>query len=159
MTEAPSRGPDAVAMLYYDDVAAAPRWLSSAFGLDISAEHTDANGAVMGAEMRVGSGRVMLLGGADDQLGMRSPKRLGSMTGGVYVVVDDVDGHYQRAQAAGATIVMPIQDMPYGSREYGALDHEGHYWSFGTYRLRSHLLQSLDERAPVVVRRLLRRHR
>lgn len=135
MTDAPASGSDAVAMLYYDDVAAAQEWLSSAFGFVTSAQHSDADGAVVGAEMRVGSGTVMLIGGADAQYGMRSPRKVGSMTGGVYVALDDVDAHYESAQAAGATIVLPLQDMEYGSREYGALDLEGHYWSFGTYRL------------------------
>jgi uncharacterized glyoxalase superfamily protein PhnB len=126
---------DAVAMLYYDDVAAAADWLTSAFGLAVSARHTGEDDQLVGAEMRAGTGRVMLLGGSDAQFGMRSPRQLGSMTGGVYITIDDVDAHYERARAAGATVVMPLQDMPYGSREYGALDLEGHYWGFGTYRL------------------------
>jgi uncharacterized glyoxalase superfamily protein PhnB len=40
------------------------------------------------------------------------------------------------AEAAGATIVLPLREMDYDSVEYGALDLEGHYWGFGTYRLR-----------------------
>jgi uncharacterized glyoxalase superfamily protein PhnB len=134
MTDVSAREPAMVTMLYYDDVAVAQEWLSSVFGLVASARHTDAEGMVVGAEMHMGSGRVMLLGGADSQHGMRSPRQDGSMTGGVYVALDDVDAQYEQSQAAGATIVLPLQDMPYGSREYGALDVEGHYWSFGTYR-------------------------
>jgi uncharacterized glyoxalase superfamily protein PhnB len=63
---------------------------------------------------------------------------LGAATGGVYVVLDSpaaVDAHHMVAETAGATIVMAPQDMDYGSREYDALDLEGHLWSFGTYRL------------------------
>jgi len=30
--------------------------------------------------------------------------------------------------------VRELHDTEYGSREYGALDPEGYFWSFGTYR-------------------------
>jgi uncharacterized glyoxalase superfamily protein PhnB len=39
-----------------------------------------------------------------------------------------------RSKAAGAEIVVDLQDMAYGSREYAARDLDGHLWSFGTYR-------------------------
>ncbi len=52
----------------------------------------------------------------------------------LYLVVEDPDAHHDRARAAGAEIVMPLTDQPYGSREYAALDPEGNVWSFGTYR-------------------------
>jgi uncharacterized glyoxalase superfamily protein PhnB len=47
--------------------------------------------------------------------------------------VRDVDAHYARAKGAGAEIVRPLDDTPYGSREYAARDPEGQVWSFGTY--------------------------
>ena len=122
-------------MLFCNDVATARNWLGTAFGFETSATHQDADGRVFGAELRLGDARVMLLGGDDEAaMGMRSPRTIGSMTGGVYVTLDDVDGHYEQSSRAGATIVMPIQNMEYGSREYGALDNEGHYWGFGSYR-------------------------
>jgi uncharacterized glyoxalase superfamily protein PhnB len=48
-------------------------------------------------------------------------------------VVPDVDARYERARAAGAEIVMPPQDLDYGSREFAVRDPEGNLWSFGTY--------------------------
>jgi uncharacterized glyoxalase superfamily protein PhnB len=48
-------------------------------------------------------------------------------------VVDDPDAHHERAVAAGATVVRPLEDMEYGSREYSVRDPEGNLWSFGTY--------------------------
>ena len=35
--------------------------------------------------------------------------------------------------AAGAEIIVGLEDTPYGSREYAARDLEGHVWSFGNY--------------------------
>jgi len=49
------------------------------------------------------------------------------------VVVADADAVLARAVAAGATIFRPIEDTPYGSREFGVRDPEGHSWSVGTY--------------------------
>jgi uncharacterized glyoxalase superfamily protein PhnB len=54
--------------------------------------------------------------------------------GWLYVVVEDVDAHYERAVAAGAEIVMEPADQDYGSRDYSCHDLEGNLWSFGTYR-------------------------
>jgi uncharacterized glyoxalase superfamily protein PhnB len=48
------------------------------------------------------------------------------------VMVDDVDRHHERAVAAGAMVVSPPRDMPYGVREYSARDLEGGLWSFMT---------------------------
>jgi uncharacterized glyoxalase superfamily protein PhnB len=36
-------------------------------------------------------------------------------TGSVYIVVEDPDGVYERARAAGATVVREIRDEDYGS--------------------------------------------
>jgi predicted enzyme related to lactoylglutathione lyase len=43
-----------------------------------------------------------------------------SSTQGIYVVVDDPDLHYERAEADGAQIVVGLTDQDYGSREYSA---------------------------------------
>jgi uncharacterized glyoxalase superfamily protein PhnB len=48
-------------------------------------------------------------------------------------VVPDADAAHARAVAAGATIIRPLQDTPYGSREFAVKDPEGHSWSAGTY--------------------------
>ena len=62
-----------------------------------------------------------------------SPAELGGTeTSSAYIVVPDADVVYARAQAAGATIVRALQDMPYGSREFAVRDPEGHTWSVGT---------------------------
>jgi uncharacterized glyoxalase superfamily protein PhnB len=51
---------------------------------------------------------------------------------GLYVVVDDVDAHYERARNAGATITFELADQPWGHRMYGAIDPEGHEWGFAS---------------------------
>ena len=47
--------------------------------------------------------------------------------------VDDVEKHFQTAQAAGAQITEPPTDQFYGDRRYTAVDPEGHVWFFATH--------------------------
>lgn len=119
----------------YHDAPAAIEWLARAFGLVPVAVHPDASGGVAHAELRVGSGWLMLSSArtGDDPLRMRTPRELGATTQCLCVVVDDPDAHHARAVAAGAEIVTPLEDKPYGGRDYCARDLEGHLWCFGTY--------------------------
>jgi uncharacterized glyoxalase superfamily protein PhnB len=48
---------------------------------------------------------------------------------GVVVNVDDVHAHFKQAQAAGATILSPVEETSSGKR-YRAEDLEGHRWMF-----------------------------
>jgi len=51
----------------------------------------------------------------------------------LYVYVDDVDAHYQHAVAHGATVVMPLEDRPWGDRLYQVRDPQGHQWTFAQH--------------------------
>jgi uncharacterized glyoxalase superfamily protein PhnB len=53
-----------------------------------------------------------------------------------YIRVDDVDAVYAEVQARGAAIDYPIGDTPYGFREFGVQDPDGHDIAIGE-RLRS----------------------
>ena len=123
-----------IAFLGYEDPAGAVDWLEQAFGFERSAVREDPDGKVVHAELRYGDGIIMLGSARNEAWGMRTPKELGAVTQGVYVVVDEVDAHYERARAAGAEIVREPIDTDYGSRDYMARDPEGNLWSFGTYR-------------------------
>lgn len=113
--------------LRYDDATAAIAFLTSALGLIEQSVHSD-SGVVAHAELSHGDGVVMI--------GSRGPEPGAFDTGRavIYLVVDDVDAHHDRAVAAGAEIVMGLTDQPYGSREYAVRDPEGNVWCVGTYR-------------------------
>ena len=113
--------------LLYEDGAAAIEFLTRAFGFREEMQTTGAAGGLH-AELEVapGGGRVYL-GQPPD--GFRNPGAVGR-TSLVYVLVDDVDGHYARAKAAGARIVEELNDLPFGYRRYGCADPQGHEWSF-----------------------------
>jgi uncharacterized glyoxalase superfamily protein PhnB len=128
--------------LRYRDARAAIEWFCSVLGFTRHAVYEGAGGVINHAELALGGGMIMLASvkeneqGKEDEQGRRfkAPAELGGVeTGSAYIVVPDADAVYARAQAAGATIVRPLQDMEYGSREFTVNDPEGHSWSVGTY--------------------------
>ena len=116
--------------LLYEDVPAALEFLTSAFGFRETMRYTDENGAVTHAEARLDDG-VVMLGHPGPEY--QSPKRLGVWSVLVHVYVDDVDAHFERARAVGATIVSEPVDQPYGDRRWDAEDPEGIRWSFAQH--------------------------
>ena len=124
-----------IAFLTYDDARGAVDWLEQAFGFERSSVHEGPNGKIAHAELRYGDGMVMLGTAGPNEFGLKTPKELGAVSQGVYVIVEDgIDAHHERALAAGAEIVREPNDTDYDSREYMARDPEGNIWSFGTYR-------------------------
>jgi uncharacterized glyoxalase superfamily protein PhnB len=123
-----------IPFLNYADAPAALDWLADAFGFERSEVHEGSNGTIAHAEMRFADGMIMLGSTGENDLGMKTPRELGAVNQGVYVIVDEgIDAHYERAVAAGAEVVRPIHDTDYGSRDYIVRDPEGNLWSFGTY--------------------------
>ena len=124
-----------IAFLTYDDAPAALDWLEEAFGFERSSVHEGPNDTIAHAEVTYGDGMIMLGNAGDNGLGMKTPRQLGAVTQGIYVIVDEgIDRHYEHARTAGAEIVRALHDTDYGSRDYMARDPEGNLWSFGTYR-------------------------
>jgi uncharacterized glyoxalase superfamily protein PhnB len=119
--------------LRYRDAEAALSWLQEAFGFVEKSVYRDDAGTIAHAELRLGTGLIMIgQYHGDGWLGGSTPDPLAS-TISIYAVVDDPATHYAHAKAAGAKIVRGLADMGYGSREYSARDLEGNLWSFGTY--------------------------
>jgi uncharacterized glyoxalase superfamily protein PhnB len=119
----------------YRDATAAIEWLCRAFGFERHLVVPDESGGIAHAQLRFGSGMIMLGSARDDNYGrlVRQPRDVGGDTMSAYVVVADCDAHYARAKAAGAEIVMEIEDKDYGGRGYTCRDCEGRLWSFGNY--------------------------
>jgi uncharacterized glyoxalase superfamily protein PhnB len=122
--------------LRYRNASAAIDWLCSVFGFERLVVYEGANGMIDHAELSLGGGMIMLGSARDDAYGrgFKSPGELDNLeTRSTYIVVADADAVFARAQAAGATVVRPLKDTGYGSREFTVKDPEGHSWSVGTY--------------------------
>ena len=122
--------------LRYHDAPGAMEWLCKVLGFERRAVFPGPKGTIAHAELTLNGGMVMLGSQRDDpyERSFKSPQELGGFeTCSTYVVVPDADAAYQRAQAAGATVVRPIADTHYGSRDFGVKDPEGHTWWVGNY--------------------------
>lgn len=115
--------------LLYEDAKAALDWLARVYGFKETLRFTEPDGRVTHAEMDAG-GALFMLGqpGGD----YRSPARTGHRHSFLHVTVDDVDAHFARAKAAGATILTEPKDEEYGTRSYRTEDLEGQRWDFAT---------------------------
>jgi uncharacterized glyoxalase superfamily protein PhnB len=118
--------------LIYRDAPAALRFLTEAFGFEETlVVPGDGEDVVAHAEMRWPRGGGIMLGS------VRTDALLGEQHSGVasvYVVTDEPDALFARATAAGAEVVVGLEDTSYGSRGFTVRDPEGNLWSFGTYR-------------------------
>jgi uncharacterized glyoxalase superfamily protein PhnB len=103
--------------LGYPDVPAAAKWLADAFGLRVRLRIGDHR-----IQMTFGNGAIVV--GQHEFLG--EPTRGAS----VLVRVEDVDAHWARACAAGATIVREPETHRFGERQYTVADVGGHRWTF-----------------------------
>ena len=120
-----------ISLLVCEDIAAMHDYLVRVYGLGAGTVERDEDGRAIHGEVRAGDG-VIWLHRVSPDFKLASPRMLGAATACTAVVVDDVDAHHAHAVAEGASIAYPPTDQPYGMREYGTHDPEGHLWSFMT---------------------------
>ncbi|ADB33295.1 Glyoxalase/bleomycin resistance protein/dioxygenase [Kribbella flavida DSM 17836] len=113
-------------VLYYEDPAAAARWLHTVFGLG-SWDRIPAEGEQPSwIELHIGLSAVLLF---KLEEGATVPRPVDH---GVWVYVDDLDAHFARSSEQGAKIVSEIHQ--HGYRCYEVDDLEGHRWTFAQAR-------------------------
>lgn len=123
-----------IPMLAYENGPEAMDWLIRAFGFTERDRRVE-DGRLTHGELDTGGGVIML---ATPSLHYHGPKKhreecdsarawhdVPYVIDGVLVYVDDVDAHFERAKAAGATILSPVE-----GQRYRAEDVEGHRWMF-----------------------------
>ncbi len=118
-----------IAILVYDELENAYDYLTRVFGFGPGELTRDPDGNVVHAEIQAGDGEFWLHM-ETPEFALHPPKKLGGASGTMAIMVDDVDAHHRFAVDQGATIRYEPVDQPYGYREYGAVDPEGHLWSF-----------------------------
>ena len=119
-------------ILRYNDARRAIRWLCATFGFAELFSVPESGQIVRHAQLKLGT-NIIMLGSVRPNERLASPQTLGAGTQALCVYVDNLDGHFQRAQAAGAEILSPPAKTDFGSYEYHIRDLEGHLWTFGTY--------------------------
>lgn len=122
----PARGfPHVVVELAYADPDSAVDWLAEVFGFRLVLRHPE-SGVTRHADLDTGGGIVMVRSTSDQYTTCTD----GHACKQVIVWVPDVDKHFERSAAAGADIVRPPTDKPWGLRQYLVRDLEGHLWEF-----------------------------
>ena len=131
--------PPVIPMISYEDGLAALDWLAKAFGFHERTRMTAPDGRLSHGEMEAGDGLIMLASPTPDYESPRHHREVCErarawstvpwIIDGVLVYVDDLDAHFARSKAAGATILSEIESGPPG-RRYRAEDFEGHRWFF-----------------------------
>ena len=112
------------------DVDGAVEFYARAFGAaQVGERHQAPNGTVV-SEIEIDGCRVGLATEAPD-LHTPSPETAGATTVRLSLVVDDPDAVAARAVDAGATLMFPVEDQPYGWRQGRVVDPFGHHWLVG----------------------------
>lgn len=119
--------------LFYDDVGAAIDWLVKAFGFEVRLRMTDKDGGVVHGELELAESLIML-GLTAENPAWESPQTFdGRVSQRLYIFVDNIDAHYERALSAGAKIIREPADQFWGDRVYECIDPEGHRWKFAQH--------------------------
>jgi PhnB protein len=114
--------------------AKAIEYYKEVFGAEEKFRMNGPDGRVGHAELRIGDSQIML---ADENPGMGQGHSSATTMGGspvsIHLYIQDVDHVVERAVAAGAKILKPVQDQFYGDRTGFLQDPFGHYWSVATH--------------------------
>ena len=109
--------------------AQAVEFYQSAFGADVLFRIDGEGGAVV-AQLSVGGAEFWVADESPEHLNF-SPETLGGGTARMVMVVADPDAMFERAVGAGAGVVVPVTDQPYGWRVGRVVDPFGHHWEIG----------------------------
>lgn len=117
----------ATAYLVVKGAADALAFYQRAFGATELFRLTDPSGKIGHAEMMIGSSHVFL---ADEwpDFGALSPASIGGSPVSMHLYVADTDAAVERAIAAGASLLRPIENMFYGDRTGMVADPFGYKW-------------------------------
>jgi len=99
-----------------------------AFGARELSRETTPDGRLISGRLRIGSSVLMLsdVFEGDDVI---SPSSAGATTVSLQLYTKDVDRAWDRAVAAGAKIVIPLDEAYWGERHGHLIDPFGHHWS------------------------------
>jgi len=108
--------------------AEAIEYYTRALGAVEISRHEDPPGRVLHADLQIGSSRIMLGEHAGvDPRGVDTFPRVS-----IYLYVEDADALFAQAVAAGARVLMAVEEKFYGNREGGIEDPYGIVWWLAT---------------------------
>jgi len=104
---------------FVDDAEKFVEFLKAAFGgVEVGRSVRD-DGKIANAQVRIGTSTVMT---------SEASTKYPAMPASYYLYVEDADAAMAQAVRSGATLEMPVADMPYGDRQGGIVDPCGNLW-------------------------------
>jgi PhnB protein len=113
------------------DGAAALDFYQDVFGARKLQEYRP-DGRLSHAELKIGGAYLMLAEERPEQEFI-APSPKGKAGTSAMVYLDDVDEAVERAVHAGARVVSPVEDQPFGDRSGTIVDPFGHRWMVSTH--------------------------
>ncbi len=89
--------------------------------------------SIINAELMIGDS-IILLSDEFRHGTCHSPKSIGGSCVMIHLYTEDVDTVFNQAISAGATVIMPVEDMFWGDRYGQLMDPFGHVWSVATHK-------------------------
>ena len=118
-------------LIVHDGVQALS-WYQKAFGAVELLRIPMPDGRIGHAELQMGTSRLMLADESAEAMA-KSAQAYGGSPMSLLFYVEDVDGVVARALAAGARLVLPVEDKFYGDRAGSMQDPFGHHWYLATH--------------------------
>jgi PhnB protein len=115
------------------NAAQALEFYEKAFGATESYKLMMPDGRLGHAEIRLGDSMIMLSDEFPED-GGKAPETLGGTPVSIHLYVEDVDGFFKKALAAGAKERKPVMDQFYGDRSGQLEDPFGHLWWVATHK-------------------------
>lgn len=116
-----------VPLLSVSDGIAAVEFYKAAFGAtELMVAKLPGNKVI--AELAIEGAKFMVADETPKELG---PRSLGGTTVRLNLIVADPDAVARRAVIAGATLMFPVTNQPYGLRQGRVVDPFGHHWMIG----------------------------
>ncbi len=125
--------PTVIPRLCFKDSRRAIEFYQRVFGAKEIMRLVDPDQRIGIAQIQIGNARIML---SDEypEFGAVSPETLGGSTVRIKLMVPDVDAVAERALAAGAKIVRPVEDQFYGERAGQIADPFSYTWIIATHK-------------------------
>lgn len=144
----PDNYPRMTPYLAVDGAEAAIAFYTDIFGMRERSRMQLPDGRIGHAELEIGDSLLMI---SDEfpEMGVRGPKSVGGSPTRLSIYVEDVDAVWQRAIAAGAQEVRPLDTHFYGDRSGQVEDPWGQAWNLTT-RVEDLTPEEIEARAKIM---------
>ncbi|HEX7880798.1 MAG TPA: VOC family protein [Candidatus Eisenbacteria bacterium] len=116
-------------ILTFEECSAALDWYVKGLGAEIISKSPGPDGRIMHSAFKIGDSMLMA---HDTMMDGKGPKGFGGSPVALWIYVADCDALFNKAIAAGATQIRPVEDQFWGDRCGTLKDPNGLAWTIAT---------------------------